>query len=104
MIKAVAAEHPQQQLSETDIIDCLVLPMVNEAALILQEEIAQRAADIDLVKIYGYGFPRWRGGLLQDAQERGLDQVVTRLQHFAAQGLTPEPCQKLIDAAKTGTF
>lgn len=104
IIQAVAAEHAQQQWAEQDIVDCLVLPMVNEAALILQEGIAQRSADVDLVKIYGYGFPRWRGGLLQDAVERGLDQVVTRLEHFSAQGLTPAPCEKLKDAAKAGTF
>lgn len=104
IINTVAAKHTQQQWTEQDIVDCLVLPMVNEAALILQEGIAQRAADIDLVEIYGYGFPRWRGGLLQDAVERGLDQVVARLEHFSAQELTPAPCKKLKDAAKAGTF
>lgn len=104
LIKEVAANSNSTQHSwpEQDIIDCLVLPMVNEAALILQEGIAQRAADIDLVEIYGYGFPRWRGGLLQDAKERGFDEVVTRLQHFAQHGITMPPCQKLIEAAKTG--
>lgn len=104
IIQSVAAGQPQQEWSEQDIVDCLVLPMVNEAALILQEGIAQRAADIDLVEIYGYGFPRWRGGLLQDATERGFEQVVERLTHFASKGLTPAPCEKLKAAAKTGTF
>lgn len=104
IIKNVAADHTQQKWTADDIVDCLVLPMVNEAALILQEGIAQRAADVDLVKIFGYGFPRWRGGLLQDAVERGLDQVVARLEHFSAQDLTPAPCEKLKEAAKTGTF
>ena len=104
VIASVSTGSAAQEWAEQDIVDCLVLPMVNEAALILQEGIAQRAADVDLVEVHGYGFPRWRGGLLQDAQERGVAEVVERLRHFAAAGMTPEPCQKLLAVAETGTF
>lgn len=104
VIAKVSADVAKQAWTEQDIIDCLVLPMVNEAALILQEGIAQRSADVDLVEIHGYGFPRWRGGLLQDAVERGVSEVIERLRHFAAVGMTPEPCQKLLAVAETGTF
>lgn len=102
-IATAAADVPQREWQEADIIDCLVLPMVNEAALILQEGIARRAVDVDLVEVHGYGFPRWRGGLLHDAQARGLADVVARLRGLAEMGLAPAPCQRLCEAATTGS-
>lgn len=104
VVQAASADYHQRQWTESDIQDCLILPMVNEAALILEEGIAQRAADVDLVKIFGYGHPRWRGGLLQDAKERGFAEIQSRLEQFAKEGLTPEPCETLKEAAKTGIF
>ncbi|MCH4271026.1 3-hydroxyacyl-CoA dehydrogenase NAD-binding domain-containing protein [Kerstersia gyiorum] len=104
VIAEAAAGVPQRAWSEAEIIDSIVLPMVNEAALILEEGIARRAVDVDLVEVHGYGFPRWRGGLLHDAEARGLKEVVARLRELAAAGLAPEPCRKLEQAAETGTF
>jgi 3-hydroxyacyl-CoA dehydrogenase len=49
--------------------------MVNEGALILQEGIAENADAIDVVKMLGYGFPRWRGGPMFWARETGLGTV-----------------------------
>jgi 3-hydroxyacyl-CoA dehydrogenase len=54
--------------------------MINEAAEILDQGIAQSAADIDLVSVYGYGFPRWRGGLMHYAETLGLELIVTKLE------------------------
>lgn len=104
VIVQAAASVPQRAWSEADIIDCIVWPMVNEAALILEEGVAQRAVDVDLVEIHGYGFPRWRGGLLHDAAARGLADGVVRLRALADVGLAPVPCQRLEQAAATGTF
>ncbi len=69
--------------SASQIQQYLVLTMVNEAARILDDGIAMRASDIDLVKIHGYGFPRWRGGPTHYADRIGLAEVVNRIGAFA---------------------
>ena len=61
-----------------------MLSLVNEGAQILDEKIAQRASDIDLVYLTGYGFPIWRGGPMQYADSLGLFEVVRRLKRLAA--------------------
>jgi 3-hydroxyacyl-CoA dehydrogenase len=58
--------------------------MVVEAACILEEGIAARPSDIDLVLIHGYGFPRWRGGPLYHAERIGLRELVERIDGYAA--------------------
>jgi 3-hydroxyacyl-CoA dehydrogenase len=58
--------------------------MVAEAAAILEEGIAARPSDIDLVLIHGYGFPRWRGGPLFHADRIGLRELVARIDGYAA--------------------
>jgi 3-hydroxyacyl-CoA dehydrogenase len=87
-----------------DIRDVILLPMVNEGAKILQEGIALRAADIDLVKIHGYGFPRWLGGPMHWAQRRGLAEVLAKLDTLANANLAEAPCTRLRVAAQAGCF
>ena len=55
--------------------------MVNEGAKILEEGIAQRASDIDVVWVYGYGWPVYRGGPMFWADTVGLDKIVEGLNH-----------------------
>jgi len=62
----------------------LVLSMIAEGCDILAEGIARRPADIDLVLIHGYGFPRWRGGPMRQADEWGLAAVLGDLRRLAA--------------------
>ena len=62
-----------------EIVSQLLLAMINEAADILHEGIAQSAQDIDLVTVFGYGFPRWRGGLMHYADQLGVPAVVDQL-------------------------
>ena len=59
-------------------IACL-LPLINEGAKILQEGIAQRSGDIDVVYVFGYGFPVYHGGPMQYADHLGLDAVYKKL-------------------------
>ncbi len=99
-----ASGRPQWVWEEADIADAIILPMVNEATRILEEGVALRSADIDLVKIHGYGFPRWRGGPMQYAQARGLAAVVAVLDGLAAAGLAAPPCEGLRRAAQAGGF
>ena len=54
----------------------MIAVMANEGMRILEEGIAERASDIDIVKIHGYGFPRWRGGPMHAAQSQGVDAMV----------------------------
>ena len=61
----------------------IVLAMINEAADILDAGIAQSAGDIDLVTVFGYGFPRWRGGLMHYADSLGVETIVAQLEILA---------------------
>ena len=56
--------------------------MINEGADILSEGVAQRAADIDVVYINGYGFPVWRGGPMHHANAMGIDVVIEKLEKY----------------------
>jgi len=72
-----------RKISDEEIVQRLVFSLVNEAARILEEGIANKASDIDIVYIFGYGFPPHRGGPLQYADELGLFNVVQAMQRFA---------------------
>jgi 3-hydroxyacyl-CoA dehydrogenase len=61
-----------------------VYALVNEGARILEEKIAQRASDIDVVYLMGYGFPVWRGGPMHYAESQTLYEVARRMRGFAA--------------------
>jgi 3-hydroxyacyl-CoA dehydrogenase len=70
-----------------EIQDRLVYALVNEGAKILEEKIAARASDIDVVYLTGYGFPVWRGGPMFHADTVGLFDVVRRMKQFEADSL-----------------
>ena len=73
---------PQREISKDEIRERLLYPMVNEGAMILEEGMAQRASDIDVVWINGYGWPLYTGGPMFWAQTVGLDKVVTGLERY----------------------
>lgn len=66
----------QGPVSDQEIIERTLFSMINEAALILEEGIAYRPGDIDVVVTHGYGFPKTRGGLMHYANQIGLDTVL----------------------------
>ena len=84
IIEATRAELgiAPREISEDEIVDRLTLALANEGARILEEGIAQRASDIDVVYCHGYGFPRFRGGPMHAAEARGLQSVVDRIKQF----------------------
>lgn len=102
--EAARAKQSALKLSDAELAEYIVLPMINEGARILEEGIAKRAADIDLVEVHGYGFPRWRGGLMHHAETVGLAVIVKKLQKMAATGLCDEPCDLLLKATTDGRF
>jgi 3-hydroxyacyl-CoA dehydrogenase len=77
------AKATRFEMTEDEISERLVFAMINEAADILNEGIAASAADIDLVTVFGYGFPRWRGGLMHYADTLGASHIVDRIAEFA---------------------
>jgi 3-hydroxyacyl-CoA dehydrogenase len=79
-----AAGRPLRKLDDREIVDRLVYALVNEGARILEENIAQRASDIDVVYLMGYGFPVWRGGPMHHAESQTLYEVARRMRSFAA--------------------
>ncbi|MCK9516544.1 MAG: 3-hydroxyacyl-CoA dehydrogenase NAD-binding domain-containing protein [Ottowia sp.] len=72
-----------RKISEREIVERLVYSLVNEGAHILEEGIANKASDIDVVYIFGYGFPAWRGGPMHYADHVGLFNVVAAMKRFA---------------------
>ncbi|UZW57408.1 3-hydroxyacyl-CoA dehydrogenase NAD-binding domain-containing protein [Sphingobium sp. JS3065] len=98
MLAEIAVEKGIERRAFTDdeIVDRILAAMVNEGAKILEEGIAQRASDIDVTYVYGYGFPKYRGGPMFWAQQRGLDKVleIVRANH-AAYGSRWKPARLL---------
>ena len=93
-----------RSIGAAEIVDRLVFALVNEAAKILEEGIALRASDVDLVYLTGYGFPVWRGGPMRYADEVGLYAVVRRMRELGRSAYgdpdfwTPAPLlQRLAD-------
>ena len=84
LIAEVAAESgiTRRTIGADEIVERLLYPLVNEGARILDEGIALRASDIDIVWINGYGFPRWRGGVMHWADHVGLDAIHTTIAGF----------------------
>jgi 3-hydroxyacyl-CoA dehydrogenase len=81
IIEDFAAKHGVERRAITDeeIVERTLYTMVNEGAKILEEGIAQRASDIDVVWVYGYGWPVYRGGPMFWADTVGLDKIVEGL-------------------------
>ncbi|HEU4986369.1 MAG TPA: 3-hydroxyacyl-CoA dehydrogenase family protein, partial [Rhizobiaceae bacterium] len=72
----------RRDISEQEIIERTLYPLVNEGARILEEGIAARASDIDIVWVNGYGFPVGRGGPMFWADLEGLPKIVERLEYW----------------------
>jgi len=86
---AARAGNAPREISEQEILERCVYPMINEGARILEEKIALRASDIDIVWINGYGWPVYRGGPMFYGDTVGLAHVVERLKAYAPK-LGPE--------------
>lgn len=72
----------RRTVTDEEIVERCVLALVNEGAKLLDEGIAQRASDVDVVWIAGYNFPAFRGGPMYYAQTLGLETVVARMREF----------------------
>lgn len=93
--EAAKAGIARRAVGAAEIVERCLLPLINEGAGILEEGIASRASDIDVVWLAGYGFPRWRGGPMYHADQLGLGHVFGRIEHWrkrlGARWWTPAP-------------
>jgi len=81
--RAAAKKGAQRrEVSDIEIVERSMLALINEGAKLLDEGIAQRASDIDVVYTSGYGFPAYRGGPMYYATTLGLEQVVAKMREF----------------------
>ncbi|MCK9512224.1 MAG: 3-hydroxyacyl-CoA dehydrogenase NAD-binding domain-containing protein [Pigmentiphaga sp.] len=78
-----AAGIAPRVIGDDEIVQRLMLALVNEGAGVLEDGIASRAGDIDVVYLTGYGFPAWRGGPMFWADQAGLYNVVAAMRRFA---------------------
>jgi 3-hydroxyacyl-CoA dehydrogenase len=97
----------RRPISKQEIVERLIYPMINEGAKVLEEGVAYRPGDIDVIWIYGYGFPVWRGGPMHYADSVGLATIRDKLEQFARQSnderLAPSALLKKL-AAEGKTF
>ena len=96
LIESVSGERgiARRPIDDSEILRRILCAMVNAGGRLLEQGIAQRAGDIDLVMVHGYGFPAYRGGPMHWAQQQGLAAIVRSISEFqAADGdrWTPEP-------------
>jgi 3-hydroxyacyl-CoA dehydrogenase len=91
-------------ITDEEIVERLVYALVNEGAHILEEGIAAKASDIDIVYLYGYGFPLWLGGPMFYADSVGLYNVLAAMRRYAKgyEGHAWEPAPLLVKLAESG--
>ena len=95
---------PDPRYPDADIADRLFLAMLNEGARCMAEGIVPEPGLLDLAMIYGTGFPPYRGGLLREADSRGLAACVARAEALAAKAPWLKPSEGLQAAAAKGSF
>jgi 3-hydroxyacyl-CoA dehydrogenase/enoyl-CoA hydratase/3-hydroxybutyryl-CoA epimerase len=90
-------------LDDAEIAERCYLQMLNEAARCMEEGVITDPADVDVGVIFGFGFPAFRGGLLREADRRGLARIVDRLDTYTARlGSRFEPAGLLREMARRG--
>ncbi len=92
-----------RKFTADEIIERYMAAMINEGAKVLQEGIALRPVDIDMVQLFGYGHPRWRGGPMKYADMQGLDEILASIRKFEAEdGWFWKPAGLLVDLVDRG--
>ena len=101
--KEEALQIKQRSIPADEIVERCLLRLANEGAKILEEGIALRASDCDVMYLNGYGFPAWRGGPLFAAEQKGLPVVLRDVEALcAASGVGWAPAPMLVRAVHEG--
>jgi len=95
-------QSAQTEFSEAEIVDRLMIPMCNEAARCLEDNIVGTPAEADMGLVYGLGFPPFRGGALKWVDTSGLADFCARADALAALGPLYEPTEKMRSMASAG--
>ena len=107
LIRSEAKERgiSQRNFTDDDIVDRLVYSLVNEGANVLDDGVARRSSDIDITYVYGYGFPKHKGGPMYYADTVGLENVLERIHSFqiGIQAAYWQPSALLERLAKEGS-
>ncbi|MEE9588540.1 MAG: 3-hydroxyacyl-CoA dehydrogenase NAD-binding domain-containing protein [Hyphomicrobiaceae bacterium] len=92
-----------REFTEDEIMRRYMAALINEAAKVLEEGIALQPVDVDVTMLFGYGFPRWRGGPMNYVDMTGLDRVLSDVQAFAQEdAFFWKPAELLIDLVAGG--
>ncbi len=93
-----------REISDEEIVARTQFALANEGALVLEEGVAQRASDIDVVYNHGYGYPRWRGGPMRYAETVGLKKVAAMIADWAdgSGGVHWQPSELLKELGESG--
>jgi len=104
LISAAGAESgiARRSITDDEILERCLYTLVNEGAAIIEEKIAHRASDVDVVWIHGYGFPRHRGGPMFWADEVGLGNILAKIEEFGRTHDFWEPAPLLKRLAESG--
>ncbi|KAG6575069.1 hypothetical protein SDJN03_25708, partial [Cucurbita argyrosperma subsp. sororia] len=99
----ISVDPKLMKLSEKDIVEMILFPVVNEACRVLAEGIAVKAADLDIAGVMGMGFPSYRGGLMFWADSLGSNYIYSRLEEWSKQyGGFFKSCRYLAERATQG--
>ena len=88
LIEQLIVEHSRRRgierrvIDDAEILERCLYSMINEGAKILEQGVAARPVDIDMVWLHGYGFPAWRGGPMFHAQQVGLPAILNAIEHW----------------------
>ncbi|MDJ0935925.1 MAG: 3-hydroxyacyl-CoA dehydrogenase NAD-binding domain-containing protein [Kiloniellales bacterium] len=108
-VEAIIAEERMKKdivprdFTEEEIVRRYLAAMINEGAKVVEEGIALRPLDVDVTLLYGYGFPRWRGGPMKYADMQGLDSILADIRGYEAEDPRAwKPAQLLVDLVERG--
>jgi len=88
-------------VSDEEIVQMVLYPVINECCTVLDEGMVVRASDIDVGSVYGYSFPAWRGGVMKWAEREGYSKIAIKLQNWFHAYRVPlyRPCKYLLHLA-----
>jgi 3-hydroxyacyl-CoA dehydrogenase/enoyl-CoA hydratase/3-hydroxybutyryl-CoA epimerase/enoyl-CoA isomerase len=89
-------------VSDEDIINRLMLPMLTESSRCLEDNIVGTPAELDMGLVYGLGFPPFRGGIFRWVDATGIDEILRRLEQYGALGALYAPTEQLRALATSG--
>ncbi|MBC61899.1 MAG: fatty acid oxidation complex subunit alpha FadB [Zetaproteobacteria bacterium] len=100
LVQAAVTKNPKD-VSDQQIVERMMLPMIIESSLCLEEKIVETAMEVDLGVIYGLGFPPFRGGVLKYADHFGVDILCEKSKQYIEIGACYKPSEFMLSLAKT---